>query len=233
MVLRRPARSLTLVDDVAFGVLREDVPLNGETVETDHAVEFRHDEEDERVEQTVVVGVHADEVRVEAARVREHAHEMREHQEEEEEGRNELNHPEGRVFVTEKAIVSLDVTALTVGGREATQGAQSVDHDANEDEADENDVHPEVFFTVDEGAARGFDEVREEVLAEVHGARERHVAEEEKTEDEAGNGLSDVAEGEVLAAALRILEADAPDVFGRGRGVAVLDGIRGRHDDWS
>ena len=53
--------------------------------------------------------------------------------------------------------------------------------------------------------------------------------EEEETEDHARNGLSDVSVGRGTALALGILEAGAPNVFGRGRRVGILDGIRGRH----
>ena len=45
--------------------------------------------------------------------------------------------------------------------------------------------------------------------------------------------LRDVADGREAALTLGVLETDAPDVFGGRRGVGVLDGFRGRHDDLS
>lgn len=227
------AVALTLIDDVGFGILCEDVPLDGEAVETDHAVEFGDNEEDDRVDHAVVVGVNADEVRIESARVREHAHQVREYEEEEQEGGDQLDEPEGGVFMLDELVVSLDVSELAIGSREATESAEGVDDDEGENEADEDDVHPEVFFTVDEGAAGGSDQIVEEILAELDGARECHVAEEEKAEEKTSNGLCYVGVGDVAAAALGILEADAPNVFGSRWGLGVLDGIRGRHDDYS
>ena len=81
--------ALTLIHNVAFRILFEDVPLNSKAIEADHAVQFRNDQEDERVEQAVVVGVHADQVGVEASRIRQHADEVREDEKEEQEGRDE------------------------------------------------------------------------------------------------------------------------------------------------
>ena len=146
-----------------------------------------------------------------------------------EEGRDELNHPERRVFMTEHLVVSLDVTELMVGRREAAKGAEGVDHDAERDEADEDDVQPSLFFSEHEHAAGGVDQVGEEVLADLHGGREGHVAEQEDAEDDTRDGLGDVGESRGRRLTLGVLEAGAPDVFSRGRGVGVLDGIRGRH----
>ena len=223
------AVAVALVDDVRFGVLREDVPLNGKTVQTDHAVKFGDDEEDERPEHARVVRVNTDKVHVEAVRVRQHGDEMREHEDEKEEGRNELNHPKRRVFVAEHLVVSLDVTKLMIRRREAAESAESMDHNAERNEADEGNVKPQHFFTGDEHAAGGVDEVGEEVLADLHRARKGHVAEEEETEDHASDGLGDVSISRGAALTLGILKAGAPNVFGGGRGVGILDGIRGRH----
>lgn len=192
-------------------------------------MEFRDDEEHERVDHAHVMGVDADQVHVKAMRVAEHGDEVREHEDEEEEGRDELNHPERRVFMTEHLVVSLDVTELMVGRREAAKGAEGVDHDAERDEADEDDVQPSLFFSEHEHAAGGVDQVGEEVLADLHGGREGHVAEQEDAEDDARDGLGDVGESRGRRLTLGVLEAGAPDVFSRGRGVGVLDGIRGRH----
>ena len=177
--------------------------------------------------------MHADEVGVKAARVREHAHDMGEHEEEEQEGRDELDHPERGVGVTEQAIVGLDVAALMVRGREATQSAEGVQRHADRDEEHEDEVEGRMILAVKEVTAREGDEVPEDVLAELHRAREGHVAEKEEAEDEAGDGLRDVADGREAALTLGVLETDAPDVFGGRRGVGVLDGFRGRHDDLS
>lgn len=220
----------TLVNDIAFGVLREDVPLHGEAIETNHAVEFGDHEEDERVEHAGVVGMHADEVGVKAARVREHAHEVGEHEEEEQESRHELDHPERRVGVTEQAIVGLDVTALMVGGREATQSTEGVQGHADRDEEHKDKVEGRMILAVEEMAAREGDQVPENILTELHRARKGHVAEKEDAEDEAGDRLRDVADGRKAALTLGVLEAYAPDVFRGRRGVGVLDGFRGRHD---
>lgn len=211
-----------LVHDLRFGVLREDVPLNSKTIEADHAVQFRADEEDERVEEAVVIGVDADEVGVKAVRIDEHAHQVREHEEEEAEGRDELNPPEGRVFVMNELDVRADVMELLVGGREATQRAEHVNDHAEEDEANEDDVHPGMVGAVEPDAAGGGDQVGEEVLAEVHGTREGHVAEKEDAEDEAGDGLRHVKAGSALALALGILEAHAPDIVRSGRRMGIF-----------
>lgn len=227
------AVALTLIDDVGFRILGEDVPLDGEAVEADHAVEFGDNEEDDRVDHAVVVGVNADEVGIEAAWVREHAHQVREYKEEEQEGGDQLDEPEGGVFMLEELVVGLDVSELAIRSREAAKSAEGVDDDEGEDEADEDDVHPEVFFTVDEGAAGGCNQVVEKVLAELDGAREGHVAEEEEAEKKTSDGLRDVGVCDVAAAALGVLEADAPNVFSSRWGLRVLDGIRGRHDDYS
>lgn len=220
-----------LVHDLRLGVLREDVPLNGEAVETDHAVDFRADEEEERVEVAVMSGVDTNQVGVEAVRIDEHAHQVREHEEEQAESRDELEPPEGRVFVVNELDVRADALELLVGRREATKSAEHVDDDAQEDEAHEEDVHPGVIGAVEPHAAGGGDEVRKEVLAKVHGTREAHVAEEEETEDEAGNRLTHVEAGGPLALTLSVLEANAPNVVRSGRRMGVLDGIRGRHFD--
>ena len=120
-------RGGALVHDLAVGVLCEDVPLNGKAIEANHAVEFRAHEEDERVEETVVVGMDTDEVRVKAMRVREHRHQMREHEEEECEGRDQLNVPEGRVFMVDKLDVRVQIVELLVGSREAAKCAEHIE----------------------------------------------------------------------------------------------------------
>ena len=95
------------------------------------------------------------------------------------------------------------------------------DH-AEEDEADEDDVHPGMVGAVEPDAAGGGDQVGEEVLAEVHGTREGHVAEEEDAEDEAGDGLRHGEAGSALALALGILEAHAPDIVRSGRRMGIF-----------
>ncbi len=226
----RAVRGGTLVHDLAVGVLCEDVPLNGKAIEADHAVEFRAHEEDERVEETVVVGMDTDEVRVKAMRVREHRHQMREHEEEEREGRDQLNVPERRVFMVDKLDVRVQIVELLVGSREAAKCAEHMNDHAQEDEAHKEDVHPGVVSTVKPDAAGGGDQVGEEVLAEIHGAGKAHVAEKEDAEDQTGDGLCHVETGGALALTLGVLEADTPDIVCGRRRMRILDGIRGRHD---
>ena len=180
-----------------------------------------------------MIGVHADQVGIKHARVREHADEVREHEKEKKEGRDQLNPPKGRVFMVNHADMRLDVTELMIGSREAAKCAEHVHNDAKENKADEHDMHPEMLFTVNEGAARGHDEVHEQVLAELYGARKGHVAEKKDAENQTSNGLKHIEQRSLAALALSVLEADAPDIVGGGRNVRVLDGIRGRHDDCS
>lgn len=219
------AVALALINDSRFGILREDVPLHGQAVKADHAVEFRHHEEDERVEHAVVVRMHADQVRIEHARVREHAHKMREDEEEEEESRHELHHPKRRVGMVKHLAVRTDVAELLPGRREAAKGAEHMDDDAKEDEAHKEDMEPKMLFAVDEIPTGKSDQIPEDVLAKLNRARERHVAEEEDPEDQAGDGLADIKPRRARAAA-QVLEADAPNIVGCARGVSVLFRIK-------
>jgi len=82
----------------------------------------------------------------------------------------------------------------------------------------------------DRGKAGALDEVPEEVLAELNGARKGHVAEEEQTEQQARNGLSHVKVGRPLACALGVLERNTGDHFVRSRRMSELDLFRSRHD---
>ena len=123
----------------------------------------------------------------------------------------------------------IDVTALLVGSREATQSAQSVDDDAERDDADEQKVQPDLFMAEDRGTAGNLDQVPEEILADLDRAGECHVAEQEDAEDGTGDGLSHVNVCRPLAGTLSILEGHAGDDFGAGGGMTVLD-VVGSHD---
>lgn len=173
----RAVRGSALVHDLAVGVLCEDVPLNGKAIETNHAVEFRAHEEDERIEETVVVGMDTDEVRVKAMRVREHRHQMREHEEEECEGRDQLNVPEGRVFMVDKLDVRVQIVELLVGSREAAKCAEHMNDHAQEDEATKRTCIQAWSAPSSQTPPEAGDQVGEEVLAEIHGAGKAHVAE--------------------------------------------------------
>ena len=192
-------------------------------------MKFGDDEEHEGVEHAHVIGMNTDEVHVKAMRVREHGHQVREHEDEEKESRRELNEPKGRVFVTEHLVVSLDVTELTIGRREATKSAESVNNNEQRDEANEDHVEDRKVFTAEEHTTRGVDQVSKEVLADLHRARESHVAEEEDTEENTSHGLGNVSHSGRTALALGILKANTPNIFGGGRRVGILNGIRGRH----
>ena len=192
-------------------------------------MEFGDDEEHEGVEHAHVIGMNTDEVHVKAMRVREHGHQVREHEDEEEESRGELNHPKRRVFVTEHAVVSLDVAELTIGRREATKSAESVNNDEQRDEANEDHVEGRNIRASEEHTARRVDQVSKEILADLNRAGEGHVAEEEDTEENTGNRLSNVSHSGGTALALSVLETNAPNIFSGGRRVGILNGIRGRH----
>ena len=207
----------------------DDVPLHSQTIQTDHAVQFGGNQEDERPDQAVVIGVNGREVGIDFGRSREHAHDVREHHAGEDDGGHELDEPQGGIGVVHNLHVSADVTELLVGSREATQSAQSVDDDAKRDDAHEQEVQPDLFMTEDRGAAGNLNQVPEEVLAHLNRAREGHVAEQEDAEDGAGDGLSHVNVGRPLAGTLGILEGHAGDDFGAGGGMTVLD-VVGSHD---
>ena len=196
-------------------------------------MQFGHHKEDERINHAVVIGVHADEIRIKAPRVREHTDEMREHQKEQKECRDELNHPKRRIFMTKHTIVRTDVSALTIRGGKAAESTESVNHDAKEDEADENDMQPKVLVTVNKSTAREGDQVPKHVLPELDRTREGHVAEKEDAQNKAGDGLCHIGVGREFALTLGVLEAHTPYILCGSGGVRVLDGIRGRHDDWS
>lgn len=208
----------------------DDVPLNGNAVQTDHAVQFRGNEEDQRPDHTHVIGVNGGQVGIDVVRAGQHAHNVREYGTGEDNSRDQLDQPQRGVGVVNELDVSTDVTVLLVRGRETTQSAQSVDDDAQGDEANENEVQPNLFFTENGRTAGNLDQVPEQVLADLNGAREGHVAEQEETEDGAGYGLSNVDVCGPLAGALGVLERNASDDFVTGRGVCEFDLFRSRHD---
>ena len=80
------------------------------------------------------------------------------------------------------------------------------------------DVQPSLFFSEHEHAAGGVDQVGEEVLADLHGGREGHVAEQEDAEDDARDGLGDVGESRGRRLTLGVLEP-APQTFSVAVGV--------------
>ena len=192
-------------------------------------MKFSDHQEDERVNHTNVIGVNADQIGIKAARVDVHGQYVGEHEEEQQSASGDLNNPQSSVFVLEKMPVSLNITELMIRSRETTQSAESVDRHCQGNEANEGNVHPKVFFTVQEGATRGSDQVSEQVFAKVDRARKGHMAEEEETEDKTRNRLTNIQESGRATLTLNILKASAPNVFVSSRGVAVFDRIRGRH----
>lgn len=69
-----------------------------------------------------------------------HAHQVREDQGGQKNARDNLNAPERRIGVVQHRDMRIDVTALLVGGREATQSAQGMQNHAEHDKADKENV---------------------------------------------------------------------------------------------
>ena len=209
------------------------IPLHTEAIQTDHAVQFGSHEEDERPDEAHVIGVNGGEVRFDFRRSGEHAHHVREHHAGKNDGGDELHEPQGRIRVMHELHVSADVAELTIGRREAAKSAESVNDHAEGDDAHEEEVSPSLFMAEDGSKAGNLAQVPEHVLTELDGAREAHVAEEEKAEDEAGHGLSHIEVSGPLAAALSILESHTGDNFAARGSVSELDLFRSRHNESS
>ena len=196
-------------------------------------MQFRGHQEHERPEQTVVIGVQGGEVRADSFRIEDHRGHVREDHTGQDHSGHDLDNPERGVAVSDELVLALDVVEHTIARRETTQSHQSVDDHQEGDDADQNDVHPGVFFTVKEIAAGESAQVPEHILTQLDGARESHVAEKENTEQQASHGLSHVAVGRPSALTLGVAQLDTGDDFFRRRGVRVFFLIRGvhRHDD--
>lgn len=216
-----------------FTVTSEDVPLDAQTIQTDHAVQFSGHQEDERPEQTIVIGVNGRKVRANGVRVEQHRGDVREDHTGQDHSGHDLNDPKRGVAVSDELVLALDVMEHTIARREATQSHQGVDDHQEGDGADQNDVHPSMFFAIDRIAAGESDQVPEHILAQLNRARESHVAEQEQAEQQARNGLGNVAVSRPSALALGIAQFHTSDDFFRRRGVGILFLIRGihRHDE--
>ena len=216
-----------------FAVASENVPLHGQTIQTDHAVQFGSHQEDKRPDQTVMVGVNRRKVGANGVRVEQHRGDVREDHARQDHSGHDLDDPKGGVAVSDELVLALDVVEHTIARRETTQGHQSVDDHQEGDSADQSDVHPSMFFTVKDIAAGEGNQVPEHILAQLDGARESHVAEQEQAEQQARHGLGDVAVGRPSALALGVAQFHTSDDFFRRRGVGIFFLIRGihRHDE--
>ena len=185
-------------------------------------MQFRCHQEDERPEHTVVVRVHRREVRTDSVRVEQHRRNVREHHERQDNSRNELDDPERRVAVSDELILALHVVEHAIARREATQSHQSVDDHEDRDSAHEHNVQPSMFFAVNRITARESDQVPENVLTQLDGARESHVAEQEQAQQQTRDGLSNVTVCVPLALTLGVSQLDTSNDFFARRGVGVL-----------
>ena len=141
-----------LAEEAACGV-RRTAPLHAQTIQTDHAVKFSNDEEQEDNPQPGVINLKTAAVRSDAARIHQHGKHMREDQSGEDNTGDELNPPHRCVGVTEQFVVAAHDAEGFVVVRELAESKDRMDDDENEDRADENGVHPEVINTVNEVAA--------------------------------------------------------------------------------
>lgn len=203
-------------------VTGHNVPLNCQAIQTDHTVQFRSHQEDERPDHTVVVRVNGREVRTDCMRIEEHRNNVREDHERQDDSRDELDDPERRVAVSDEFVLALHVVEHAIARREATESHQSVDDHEERDEANEDNVHPSVFFTVENVTAGESDQVPEDILTQLDGARESHVAEQEQAQEQTRNGLSNVAVCVPLALTLSVCQFNTSDNFAARRGVGVL-----------
>ena len=176
-------------------------------------MQFRGHQEHERPEQTIVIGVNGRKVRADGMRVRQHRGDVREHHTGQDHSGDDLDNPKGRVAVSDELVLALDVMEHTIARREATQCHQSVDDDQQGDSADQSDVHPSVFFAIDRIAAGESNQVPERVFAQLNGARKGHVAEQEDTEQQTRDGLSNVTVCRPSALALGVAQFHTADHF--------------------
>ena len=180
-----------------------------------------------------MIGVNGGEVRANGFRIENHRGDVREDHTGQDHSGHDLNNPKRGVAVSDELVLALDVVEHAIARRETTQSHQSVDDHQEGDGANQSDVHPSVFFAVEDIAAGESDQVPEHILTQLNGARESHVAEQEQAEQQARHGLGDVAVGRPSALALGIAQFHTGDDFFRRRGVGILFLIRGvhRHDD--
>lgn len=183
-----------LAEEAACGV-RRTAPLHAQTIQTDHAVKFSNDEEQEDNPQPGVINLETAAVRSDAARIHQHGEHVREDQSGEDNTGDELNPPHCCVSVTEQFVVAAHDAEGFVVVRELAESKNRVNNNQDEDHADEYGVHPEVIDTVNEVAAGQRNQRPKSVFAKKNGACEAHMAEKEETEDQAGNGLENVAPG--------------------------------------
>lgn len=209
----------------------DDVPLNSEAIQTDHAVQFSGNQEDKRPDQAIVIGVDGRQVGVDFARSRQHGHHVREHHASQDDGGHKLDKPQAGIRVMHNLHMSTNITELLVGSREAAQSAQSMDDHAQRDHGHEKEMQPNLFMSKDRGAAGNLNKVPEKILAELDGARKGHVAEQEQAKDSAGDGLGHVSVCGPLAGTLGITKGHAGNDFRTGGGMTVFD-VVGSHIDF-
>ena len=104
---------------------------------------------------------------------------MREDQGGQKDTRDNLDAPERGIGVVQHRDMRIDVTALLVGSREATQSAQSMQNHAEHDKADKEHVKPELFMTENRCPTGNLNQIPERIFADLHRACKRHVAEQE------------------------------------------------------
>ena len=171
-----------LAQEAACSVGRT-APLHAQTIETDHAVKFCNDEEQEDDPQPGVINLKTAAIRADSARVHEHRKQMRENKSCKDHTGDELNPPHCGVSVTEQLVVAAHNAEGFVVARELTKSQNGVNDNEDENESYEYNVHPEVVNTVNEVAAGERNQRPEGVFAQQDGAGESHVAEQEQTKD--------------------------------------------------
>ena len=195
-------------------------------------MQFRGAQEDERPDQTVMVGVNRRKVRANSMRVKQHRGHVRENHAGQDNSRHDLNNPQRGVAVSDELILALDVMEHAIARRETTQSHQSVDDHEQRDGADQNDVHPSIFFTVDGVTTGEGHQVPEHVLAQLDRRRESHMAEQEDAQQQTRDGLSHVTDCRPSALALSITQFHTSNDFFAVGDIGILFLIRAihRHD---
>lgn len=202
-----------------FTFAAPDAPLHEHAVQTDQAVRFSGNEEDEGVEQAVMIGMHAGKVGADAGRIGQHGDHVREDADQQHDGGHDLDSPEGGVGVVDQADMVLHVAALMIAAREAAQSAETVDADEERDQTDKDHVSPFMGMAADKGEAGGRHQVPEQILGDLDGARECHVAEKENGQQTAGHRLGDIAPAVHLERRGMSLSLMAPLMFSSSVGV--------------
>ena len=171
-----------------------------------------------------MIGMHAGKVGADAGRIGQHGDHVREDADQQHNGGHDLDSPEGGVGVVDQADMVLHVAALMIAAREAAQSAETVDADEERDQADKDHVSPFMGMTADEGKAGSRHQVPEQILGDLDGARECHVAEKENGQQTTGHRLGDIAPGRPLGAAGHVLIVDGTlDVFIQRRRMGAED----------